>query len=175
MKILKLLVWIVLLFAAYIFFLRSPDQKKGESAPDFTAELITGEQFNLSDLRGDYVLLDFWGSWCGPCIRESPELVRLNDDFAGKSINGDKAFHVVTVALEKNDRTWRRAAERMGFDWKYQIVQESKVVLLSPIAQKYAVSEIPAKFLIDPEGNVIGVNQSFDEIRQVLSGTKKDS
>ena len=175
MKILKLILWVVLLLIVFFLFIRSPDSKKGSTAPDFETELISGESFKLSDLRGNYVLLDFWGSWCAPCLRESPELVELYKDYGDKSFNDADSFHVVSVALEKSSSLWKRAADRAGYNWKHQIVQESKIVLLSSIAQKYAVSEIPAKFLIDPDGNIIGVNQKFDEIRKILSEKLRNS
>ncbi len=86
-----------------------------------------------------------------------------------------EGFEVVSIALERNDKTWKRAAEKDGFIWPYQIVQEARVVLLSSLAQKYAVSEIPAKFLISPEGTIIGVNQNYDEIGSFLESKLSES
>jgi len=159
----------------YVVFIRSPQGKSGEEAPNFEAELISGEKFELNDLKGKYVLLDFWGSWCGPCRRDNPNLVKLHNEFNTEDFVDAEGFEIVTVALEKNDRTWKRAAEKDGFIWKHQIVQESRIVLLSPVAQKYAVSDIPAKFLIDPKGKIIGVNQKYSEIRQQLAERRKKS
>lgn len=158
----------ILALSSYYFLWRSPESTKGKQAPDFSTELITGEKFSLSDLKGEYVLLDFWGSWCGPCRRDNPSLVSLYNEFNTLSFKDAKGFKVVTIALEKNDRHWRKAAERDGFAWKHQIVQEAKIVLLSPLAQKYAVSEVPTKFLIGPNGNILGVNQQYEEIKAYL-------
>ncbi len=168
-KVIKILIGLLFIGVAYFLFLRSPHDKKGNKAPNFKPELISGESFELNDLRGDYVLLDFWGSWCGPCRRDNPSLVKLYDEFSEKTSADGKAFHIVTVALEKNDRSWKKAADRDGFKWKHQIVQMSKAVMLSPVAQKYSVSDIPAKFLISPDGEIIGVNQSYEELRSILS------
>ncbi len=168
-KIIKILLALLFFAMGYFLFLRSPHDKAGNIAPNFTAELINGEPFELDKLKGDYVLLDFWGSWCGPCRRDHPSLVKLFDEFSGKESAKGESFHIVTVALEKNDRSWKKAADRGGFKWKYQIVQLSRAVLLSPVAQKYSVSNIPAKFLINPNGEIIGVNQSYDEIKSILS------
>lgn len=167
-NLIKALVLFLLGIPIYYYILRSPSSTQGKVAPDFTSKLITGEEFKLSHLRGEYVLLDFWGSWCPPCRRDNPNLVKLYNEFNGKPFQDGDNFNIVTVALEKNNRRWEKAAKKDGFSWKHQIVTEAKIVLMSPIAQKYAVKDIPAKFLIDPSGNIVGVNQSYAEIKAYL-------
>ena len=173
-RIIYLVMGTVLTIAAYFFIMRTPEGKAGKLAPKFEAELINGEGFNLTDLRGQYVILDFWGSWCGPCIKDNPNLVKLNNEFSDAEFQDADGFKIVTVALEKKGERWKKVAERQGFNWEHQIVQYSRAVLLSPIAQKYAVSEIPAKFLISPKGEIIGVNQKYDELKAFLTARLKN-
>ncbi len=133
----------------------------GEKAPDFETTLIDGTRFRLSNLEGKYVLLDFWGSWCPPCRIENPQLVRLHSKYSDKLI-------IVTVALEKDNVSWKKVVEKDGFTWKNQIVNQNRYVILSPVARKYGVTSIPAKFLISPNGKLLG-SPSFDEIDQMFS------
>ena len=65
----------------YIIYSFSKNAKIGEEAPEFTTQLVNGENYSLSSSRGNYVLLYFWGSWCGPCIRNAPELVAINENY----------------------------------------------------------------------------------------------
>lgn len=169
----KLIIPAILLIAAYFFFMRSPEGKSGDLAPDFEAELIDGSQFKLSDLQGQYVLLDFWGSWCPPCRRDNPNLVALHNQFHGKTFTDADGFEIVTVALEKDEKRWKRAAEKDGFVWKYQIVRTARLVLTDPLALKYNVSDVPSKFLIGPKGDVLGVNMKRQEIEAVLKAKMK--
>ncbi len=166
-KIIPLL--LVIGFGTYIFLTRGPEHNSGNTAPDFEAQLIDGSAFSLSDLRGQYVLLDFWGSWCAPCRRDNPNLVALHHKFNGKQFKDASGFEVVTIALEKDDRRWQRAAEKDGFVWKNQIVRTARLVLTDALALKYNVSDVPSKFLISPKGDIISVNQAKQEIDAFLS------
>lgn len=159
----------LLVLAIYFTMYKSPKKLEEKLAPDFTTELIDGSSFSLSDLRGKYVILDFWGSWCAPCRRENPSLVQLYKDFFNKSFTDSRGFEVVTIALEKNMQRWKKAAEKDGFLWHYQIVRQARFVLLDNIATKYNVSSVPTKVLIGPSGAVIGVNWSFRQIKEFLT------
>lgn len=119
-----------------------------DMAPEIEAKLIDGTAFKLSDLKGSYVVLDFWGSWCGPCLSDMPKLKALHDKY------GDRV-EFVSVAFEKNDRYWKGVAEKNGMIWKYQIVENTAVLLGSSIARDYGVTDIPAKFIITPEGKLV--------------------
>ena len=66
----------------------------------------------LSDLKGDYVLLDFWGSWCGPCIGECPKVSTLYNHYHGKKFEGGGDFEVVGVAVETNEKRWQKAIDK---------------------------------------------------------------
>ncbi len=167
-KIKYVLTGVLVVGLIFWFLLRSPHSKNGDLAPDFETTLIDGSDFKLSDLRGQYVLLDFWGSWCPPCRRDNPNLVRLHSEYSDKAYRDAEGFSIVTIALEKNDKNWKRASEKDGFTWRHQIVQESKLVLSAPLAIKYNVKDVPSKFLIDPAGQVIGVNQTTEQIAQFL-------
>jgi thiol-disulfide isomerase/thioredoxin len=173
MKNAKYLLIVPVLIMIYFLFLRSPAEKSGKQAPNFKNELIDGSTFELSQLKGNYVLLDFWGSWCGPCRQENPKLVKLYNEFNGAAFEDAENFEIVTVALEKDERRWEQVSRQDGFNWPFQIVTIARVVLLSPIAQKYNVSGVPSKFLIDPDGHIIGVNQNYQEIRAFLDTKRK--
>ncbi|MBQ4803114.1 TlpA family protein disulfide reductase [Aquimarina sp. MMG015] len=154
---------IIVLFGVFYLYTKFSAAEKGDLAPDFETTLIDGTPFKLSNLQGKYVLLDFWGSWCGPCLKESPELVAIYKKH-------DNQLTIVTVALEKNLKSWKKVADKFGYTWKNQIVNQNRFVLLSDIARKYGVSEIPAKFLISPKGELMGT-YTFEQIDYLLSNS----
>ncbi len=152
----RILLVVVVIIGAVYLYTKFTAAAEGEIAPDFEATLIDGTSFRISELKGKHVLLDFWGSWCAPCIKESPKLVDIHKKYSDQ-------VTIVTVALEKNDKTWKKAADKLGYIWKHQIVDQNRFVLMSSIARKYGVTEIPAKFLISPEGKLLG-KVSFEQI-----------
>jgi len=133
-----------------------------DTAPDVELALRDGTTAHLSDLRGSYVLLDFWASWCGPCIKDIPKIKQLDQAYAGDN------FQVVSIALEKKADRWERALDKYGLDWKYNALDQAAFVRLSSAASAYGVTDIPATFLIDPDGTILGRNMSLDEIKSIL-------
>jgi thiol-disulfide isomerase/thioredoxin len=165
-----LLVLLVIAYVAYYFY-KKPKYINGEIAPPFTAQMIDGTEFSLNDMKGKYVLLDFWGSWCGPCRKENPSIVQLYNDFNGKQFKDASGFEVVSVAIENNEKRMKNAIAKDGLRWKYHIPQLDR--FKSPIVKDYGVNEIPTKYLINPEGYIMGVNQKPSEIERLLKERMK--
>ena len=115
---------IILVVAAGLFtigkqFYLKPSVNDGEKAPDFVAVSGKNLGFKLSDLKGKYVLLDVWGSWCGPCIAESPALIALYEKYGTAKFKEAECFTIVSVAIEKDRQRWVSAIERLGYTWRY--------------------------------------------------------
>ncbi|MCF2495992.1 peroxiredoxin family protein [Dyadobacter chenhuakuii] len=121
----------------------------GQQAPDFTLNSPDGKPVALSSLRGKFVLIDFWASWCGPCRMENPNVVRMYDKFK------DKGFDIYGVSLDDNEKAWKTAIERDKLKWLHG--SELKK-WNSGVAQTYGVNAIPATFLIDRDGKIIAKN-----------------
>lgn len=154
--IIAALVLVALIFYKY----RQPRFLAGEKAPDFEVSLLTGEKAKLSDLRGKYVLLQFWGSWCGPCRRENPELVALYRKYH------EKGFEIFSIALEQNPRAWQNAIANDGLVWKYHAMESAE--FNGELATVYNIKSIPAILLVNPEGLIMGVNLKPDYMEKML-------
>jgi peroxiredoxin len=121
----------------------------GSLAPDFTQADVDGKPVTLSSLRGKYVLIDFWASWCGPCRAENPNVVKAYNKFK------DKNFTILGVSLDQpGDKVkWQNAIKNDGLTW----TQVSDLKYWgNQAAVLYRVQSIPANFLIDPTGKIIG-------------------
>lgn len=157
--------WIPLLLLALWFGGRawyfSPAFGEEDLAADFAAVRADGESFQLSELKGQYVLLDFWGSWCGPCRLESPALVALN------TATQDK-LTIVSIAIERDSSAWLRAITQDARDWPHQVMDKtgSLKFLGGEVASLYGVNQVPTNFFIDPNGKIIGVDLPLSEINR---------
>jgi thiol-disulfide isomerase/thioredoxin len=122
----------------------------GSPAPDIWMDMVNGGDMKLSDLRGKYVLIDFWASWCGPCRKENPNVVRLYKKYK------DKGFTVFSVSLDDNATAWKSAIESDALEWPYHVSDLKK--WNSIVVQLYKFEGIPHTVLIDKKGTIIGKN-----------------
>jgi len=129
------------------------ETKIGKQAPELITEnTMSGDTFKLSDLKGNYVLLDYWGTWCGPCMAEMPKIKEINKKYA------DKNFVIVGIDQGDPIQKWKKAIEDNEFTWT-QIRTTDENDLRIP----FNVNAFPTKILIDPEGKIIYSSKNLEE------------
>lgn len=122
----------------------------GRPAPDFKALDMNGREISLSKLRGQYVLLDFWGTWCGPCIKLIPETKEAYKKYKGKGVQ----FVGVAYDKETDREKLRGMIERQGLEWP-QVFQDMSDERKRPVVDKFVVNSYPSIILINPKGDII--------------------
>lgn len=129
-------------------------------APEIALPNPEGEVIKLSDLRGKYVLIDFWASWCGPCRKENPNVVRLYNKYK------DENFTIYSVSLDKDKKRWEMAIKEDGLIWDNHV--SDLKYWDSEVVPKYKIQGIPHTVLIDPEGEIIGTKLRGASLEQKL-------
>jgi thiol-disulfide isomerase/thioredoxin len=164
---LMIIAGLVLLGLVINYYYRKPRFVQGEKAPAFETTLADGRMLKSEQLRGSYILLHFWGSWCGPCRAENPELVKVYREFQRPNSPDVPGFDIVSFGIETNKDKWAAAVEKDQLIWSRHHVDMDR--FNSEIANLYGVKEIPTTYLLDPEGVIIGVNLSPEALRSRLS------
>lgn len=118
-------------------------QASGVVAHDFTLTDINGNPLSLSSLRGKYVLLDFWGSWCTWCKEGFPKMRKQYKKYADR-------FEIVGIACRDTEKDWRKTVKDYRLSWKHVICPSDSDVL-----EQYGILGFPTKILIDPEGKIV--------------------
>ena len=130
-------------------------------APEINLKNPQGKEIKLSSLRGKYVLIDFWASWCGPCRKENPNVVRLYNKFK------DKGFTVYSVSLDKDISAWQKAIESDGLVWPNHV--SDLLGWESSMPKLYGFQGIPHTVLIDKDGKIIQVGLRGQSLEQKLN------
>jgi len=132
----------------------------GDQAPDFTMNDPQGKPFSLSQFKGQYVLVDFWASWCGPCRGENPNVVAAYQKFK------DKNFTVLGVSLDEDKAGWVKAIEKDKLEWKQ--ISDLKGWNCAAVSL-YGFDGIPYNVLLDPNGKIIATELRGEYLHLKLS------
>ena len=148
-----LLIALVAAFACYALCFRTEKAQAlppETAAPEISLPSPKGKTLKLSALRGKMVLVDFWASWCGPCRKESPNVVEAYQKYHSKEFKNGKGFEVFSVSLDRDQEAWKQAITADHLSWKYHVLDAQGIA-----AANYQVATIPNAFLLDGNGVVI--------------------
>ncbi|MBQ7181322.1 MAG: redoxin domain-containing protein [Bacteroidaceae bacterium] len=118
-------------------------QAPGREVPDFTLKDINGKDLTLSSLRGKYVVLDFWGSWCIWCIRGVPKMKEYYEKYAGK-------FEILGIDCSDTEEDWKAAVKEHGMPWLHVYNPKD-----SELLSQYGIQGFPTKIILDGEGKIV--------------------
>ena len=134
----------------------------GHEAPDFTIGSMEGKPIKLSDYSGKYVMLDFWASWCGPCVQEMPNVVKQYAAFK------DKGLNILGISLDEDKAAWQGAVKRLNMSWP----QASDLKKWEgPTEMAYRIMAIPSNFIVGPDGKIVAKNLTGPELEDFLKKT----
>lgn len=132
----------------------------GNKAPKFSGPTPEGDTLALEDAMGKITLVDFWASWCKPCRKENPNIVRVYKKYH------DQGLNIIGVSLDKSKAKWVEAIKADGLPWNH--VSHLKY-WRGPIAQKYGIRSIPAAFLLDENGVIVAKDLRGEELEKKVA------
>jgi len=131
----------------------------GSIAPGFTLPDTSGNSIALSSLRGKFVFLDFWASWCQPCRRDNPKYVSIYNEYKNQN------FEILGVSFDRKRENWLKAIKTDQLDWLH--VSDLKY-FDSEMIDLYNIVNVPTTFLLDPDGRIIAKNVHPEELEKIL-------
>jgi len=132
----------------------------GAKFPDFEAKDLDGKPLSVSNYKGKVVLIDFWATWCGPCVNELPNVIKAYGKYH------DKGFEIIGISLDDSEPKLRSFLKDRNMTW-VQYYDGSR--WKNKLAQKYGVQAIPATFLLDGEGKIIGRDLRGEKLDEALA------
>lgn len=163
----KLIGTIIMCAIVYSGYCQSENLQNGDYASAFQLPDSTGKLHRLSDFRGKYVLLDFWASWCKPCIKSMPNLKEVHYKYASIL-----PLMVIGISVDFSKEAWVKAIDKHHLPWlNLGTLRKDYTV----IREEYQVMAVPKTFLIDPDGQIIGVNLEENALIDKLDGLFNDN
>ena len=133
---------------------------EGQVLPEFSPVVdLDGKTVSLADYRGKLVLLDFWATWCGPCIAELPNVKEVYEKYH------DKGFEIIAISLDTDEAALRKFIREHQLPWRQTF---DGAGWKTPLVQQYGIRGIPAQFLIDREGRVISVKARGERLGALI-------
>ena len=133
----------------------------GAVAPNFSAPLADGGVLSLHETKAKVKVVDFWASWCGPCLREVPNVKAIYEKYH------DKGFEIFGVSLDETAGPWKAAIKKNDMNWHHV---SSLKGWECPVAKQYNVTGIPRMYIIDPEGKIIAQDLRGEELANFVAG-----
>ncbi|MHA7058963.1 redoxin domain-containing protein [Aquimarina sp. M1] len=148
-------------------FLSLPETPKiGEKYIDFELPNTTAELVKLSDIKGKYILVEFWASWCAPCRAANPKLIKNYNSYK------EKGFNIIGVSIDQKEKDWIKAIKDDKLPWKQGVDLKG---FKSDIALTYGINGIPDNFLIDEKGKIVAKtlrgNQLENKLKELFTST----
>ena len=125
----------------------------GQSAPEISLPTPEGKILSLSSLKSRLVLIDFWATWCAPCMKEQPELKALYERYKTQVVKGQ--FEILGVSLDKSKENWEKIIARFQIGWP-QVSDLS--YWKSPVTKDYFIEDLPFNVLVNEKGNIAAIN-----------------
>jgi thiol-disulfide isomerase/thioredoxin len=130
------------------------------TAPEITLPNPQGQSLSLSNLKGKVVLIDFWASWCAPCRKENPNVVRMYQKYRSKG------FEVFSVSLDQDPAAWKSAIKNDGLIWPNHV--SDLMGWQTPLVQQYGFQSIPYTVLVNRDGKIVAIGLRGKQLEQKL-------
>jgi peroxiredoxin len=132
----------------------------GAKFPDFDVKDTAGKPLSIANYKGKVVLLDFWATWCGPCVHELPNVIKAYEAYH------QKGFEVIGISLDKDEQKLASFTKEKNMPWRQYF---DGLVWQNKLAVKYGINSIPATFLLDGQGTIIGHDLRGEALDQAVA------